>query len=585
MAANAPAVTETQMPLNDPQVVAEKIKTQYPDAVEAVSAQGIVLKKDRLLDVARYLHDTLAFDYLNNVTSVDWQDHFEVVYHLTSIDRGGAPITLKVNTARDNPSVPSLVPVYRGADFQEREVYDMMGIRFEGHPNLRRILMWEGFEGYPLRKDYKEPYYEEEKKPFGSRWDQGYHVFAEDRNPWHDNVQYPAHLDALAYKPPRESVPVIEATQAATTRLRTDKIILNFGPQHPSTHGVLRLKVTLEGETVRAVEPVLGYLHRNHEKIGERNTYLGNMPFTDRLDYFTSMANNLAYAITVEKMLGIKPPERAEYIRVIMAELTRWQNHAAALGFLYNDLGAFYTPLIYALEERELILDLFEATAGSRMMCNYMRFGGVARDVTDDFIDKCKYLVNERLPRRTDELEAYMAKNELFLARSKNIGILPRDLAINYSTAGPVLRASGVKYDVRRAEPYSIYDRFEFDIPTGTVGDLYDRFMVRIAEMRQSIKILKQALEQIPPGDITTGKKNYQVRVPKGEMYGRAENPKGELGFYVVSDGSANPYRYHVRAPSFINLTALNQMCVGHKIADMIVILGSIDIVMGEVDR
>ncbi|MCX7837869.1 MAG: NADH-quinone oxidoreductase subunit D [Anaerolineae bacterium] len=367
--------------------------------------------------------------------------------------------------------------------------------------------------------------------------------------------------------------------------MRTDKIVLNFGPQHPSTHGVLRLKVTLEGETVRAVEPVLGYLHRNHEKIGERNTYLGNMPFTDRLDYFTSMANNLAYAITVEKMLGIKPPERAEYIRVIMAELTRWQNHASALGFLYNDLGAFYTPLIYALEERELILDLFEAVAGSRMMCNYMRFGGVARDVTDDFIDKCKYLVNERLPRRTDELEAYMGKNELFLARSKNIGILPRDLAINYSTAGPVLRASGVKYDVRRAEPYSIYDRFEFDIPIGTVGDLYDRFVVRIEEMRQSIKILKQALEQIPPGEIMTGKKNYQVRVPKGEAYGRAENPKGELGFYVVSDGSANPYRYHVRAPSFINLTALNEMCVGHKIADMIVILGSIDIVMGEVDR
>jgi len=586
MAVNAPVVSSENKPnYNDPQVVAEQIKTKFPDAVEAVSAQGIVIKNDQLRDVARYLHDALAFDYLNNVTSVDWLDHFQVVYHLTSIDRGGAPLMLQVNAARENPRVPSLVPVYRGADFQEREVYDLMGIQFDGHPNLRRILMWEGFAGHPLRKDYKEPYYEEEKKPFGSRWDQGHHVIAEDRNPWHDNVQYPAHFDALAYKPPRETIPVVEAEQAAAARLRTDKIVLNFGPQHPSTHGVLRLKVTLEGETVRAVEPVLGYLHRNHEKIGERNTYLGNMPFTDRLDYFTSMANNLAYAIAVEKMLGIKPPERAEYIRVIMAELTRWQNHAAALGFLYNDLGAFYTPLIYALEERELILDLFEAVAGSRMMCNYLRFGGVARDVTDDFIEKCKYLVNERLPRRTDELEAYMAKNELFLARSKNIGVLPRDLAINYSTAGPVLRASGVKYDVRRAEPYSIYDRFDFDIPTGTTGDLYDRFIVRIAEMRQSLKILKQALEQIPAGEIMTGKKNYQVRVPKGEVYGRGENPKGELGFYIVSDGTPNPYRYHVRAPSFINLTALNEMCVGHKIADMIVILGSIDIVMGEVDR
>lgn len=587
MAVNAPVVPETKPNYNDPQIVAEQIKTQYPDAIESASAQGIVVKNKQLRKVARYLHDTLAFDYLNNVTSVDWQDRFEVVYHLTSLERGGAPLTLKVNVARDNPCVPSLVPIYRGADFQEREVYDMMGIEFEDHPNLRRILMWEGFEGYPLRKDYKEPYYEEEKKPFGSRWDRGHHLIAEDRNPWHDNVQYPARFDARAYKPPRDSIPVVEAEHAATAvaRLRTDKIVLNFGPQHPSTHGVLRLQVTLEGETVRAVEPVMGYLHRNHEKIGERNTYLGNMPFTDRLDYFASMANNLAYALTIEKMLGIKPPERAEYLRVIMAELTRWQNHAAALGFLYNDLGAFFTPLLYALEERELILDLFEAVAGSRMMCNYMRFGGLARDVTADFIEKCKYLVNERLPRRTDELEAYMGKNELFLSRAKNIGILPRDLAINYSTAGPVLRASGVKYDVRRAEPYSIYDRFDFDIPIGTTGDLYDRFAVRIEEMRQSLKILKQALEQIPAGEIMTGKKNYQVRVPKGEVYGRGENPKGELGFYIVSDGTPNPYRYHVRAPSFINLIAMNEMCVGHKIADMIVILGSIDIVMGEVDR
>jgi NADH:ubiquinone oxidoreductase subunit D/NADH:ubiquinone oxidoreductase subunit C len=579
------ASPETKINLNDPQVVAEQIKMAQPDAVESVSAQGIVVKNDKLLDVARYLHDLLAFDYLNNVTSVDWQDRFEVVYNLTCLARGGAPLTLKVNAARENPTVPSLVPVYRGADFQEREVYDLMGIRFAGHPNLRRILLWDGFAGHPLRKDYREPYYEEEKKPFGSRWDQGHHVIAEDRNPWHDNVQYPANFDAIAYKPPRDQIQAISIEEATAARIHTDKIVLNFGPQHPSTHGVLRLRVTLEGEIVRGVEPILGYLHRNHDKIGERNTYLGNVPYTDRLDYFTAMANNLAYVLTVEKLMGVKPPERAEYIRVIMAELTRWQNHASALGFIYNDLGAFYTPLIYALEERELILDLFEATAGSRMMCNYMRFGGVARDVTDDFIEKCKYLVNERLPRRTDELEAYMVKNELFTARAKNIGILPRDKAINFSTAGPVLRASGVKYDVRRAEPYSIYDRFDFEIPTGTVGDLYDRFVVRVAEMRQSLKILKQALEQIPSGDTMTGKKNYQIRVPKGEIYGRGENPKGELGFYIVSDGTPNPYRYHVRAPSFINLTALNDMCVGYKIADMIVILGSIDIVMGEVDR
>jgi NADH:ubiquinone oxidoreductase subunit D len=283
--------------------------------------------------------------------------------------------------------------------------------------------------------------------------------------------------------------------------------------------------------------------------------------------------------------MGVKPPERAEYIRVIVAELTRVLSHLVLMGFLYNDLGAFYTPLLYALEEREKILDLFEEVSGSRMMCNYMRFGGVARDVSEDWLERARYLVDERLPRVLDELEVYLTGNEIFLSRMKGIGILPRDLAINYSAAGPVLRASGVKYDVRRAEPYSIYDRFEFDIPTCANGDQYDRFWMRMLEARESIKILKQALRDIPAGEIMSGKKNYQVRVPKGEAYGRAENPKGELGFYLVSDGSPNPYRYHVRSPSYINLTCLNEMAAGYKVADLIVILGSLDVVMGEVDR
>ncbi|MBI5033429.1 MAG: NADH-quinone oxidoreductase subunit D [Chloroflexi bacterium] len=580
-----PAPPETKEKLNDPQLVAEKIKATIPDGVESVSAQGIVIKNDKLLDVVRYLHDGLGFDYLNNVTSVDYLDRFEVVYHLTSLQRGGAPLTLKANADHQDPTVPSLVPVYRGANFQEREVYDMMGIKFTGHPDLRRILMWEGFGDYPLRKSYKEPYWEDDHKPFGTRWDKGHHVIAEDRNPWHDNVKYPANFDAMSYKPTRELLPVLEAEQAATTKLRTDELMINIGPQHPSTHGVLRLRTVLNGETIVSVEPVLGYLHRQHEKIGERNTYLQNIPYTDRLDYFTSMSNNFHYVIGVEKLMNIKPPERAEYIRIIMAELTRWLSHIVALGFFYNDLGAFYTPLIYSLEEREMILDLFEAASGSRMMCNYMRFGGLARDVPEGFVDKVQYLVDTRLPKITDELESYLSKNELFLARTKNVGILTREMAISYSTAGPVLRASGVKYDVRRAEPYSIYDRFEFDIPTGTTGDVYDRFIVRLAEMRESVKILKQALKQLPPGEIMTGKKNYQIRVPKGEVYGRGENPKGELGFFVVSDGSPNPYRYHVRAPAFINLGALNEMAKGYKVADMIIIQGSIDVVMGEVDR
>lgn len=588
MAVTAPTTPpETRMKVNDPQAIAARITAVLPDAVASSNAQGIAIKAGHLPDVARFLRDTpdLSFDYLNNVTSVDWRDRFEVLYHLSSLARGGGTLTLRVDVDKQAPTVPSLVSVYRGADFQEREVYDMIGIHFTGHPNLRRILLWDGFEGHPLRKDYHEPYYEEDHKPFGTRWDQGHHVIAEDRNPWHDNVQYPANFDATTYKPPRDEIRTVGIEEARATKLRTDKIILNIGPQHPSTHGVLRLKTTAEGETIVAVEPVMGYLHRNHEKIGERNTYLGNMPYTDRLDYITSMSNNLAYAITVEKLMGIKVPERAEYLRVMMVELTRILNHMLLFGFLYNDLGAFFTPLLYGLEERELILDLFEAASGSRMMCNYMRFGGVSHDVSAEWLATCRELVENRLPRVLDEMETYLVHNELFLARAKNVGILPRDLAINYSTAGPVLRASGVQYDVRRAEPYSIYDRFEFDVPTGTVGDVHDRFTVRLAEARESLRILKQALQQIPKGEIQTGKKNYQVRVPKGDVYGRAENPKGELGFYVASDGSPNPYRYHVRSPAFVNLTALNEMSVGYKIADLIIILGSIDITMGEVDR
>ncbi len=572
---------------NDPQSIAAKLQAALPEANITASAQGLKVAPQDIVAVMRCLRDTsdLNFDYLANLTSVDWPDRIEVIYHVTSMAKAGSPLTVRVDADRQNPVVPSVVPVYRGADFQEREVYDMMGVRFTGHPNMRRILMWEGFEGYPLRKDYHEPYYEEEHKPFGTRWDQGHHVIAEDRNPWHDNVKYPQNFDAVNYKVPRDQIRSVGEIPSTVSELHTDKIVVNIGPQHPSTHGVLRVRATLDGETIVAVEPVLGYLHRNHEKIGERNTYIQNMPFTDRLDYLTSMANNLAYAITVEKLMNLKVPERAEYIRVIMAELTRLISHLAAVGFIYSDMGAYFTPVLYGLEERELVLDLFEAASGARMMCNYLRFGGIQRDLPDGFLESARDLVFNRFPRVVDEFETYLVKNELFTARTKNIGILPRDVAINYSAAGPVLRASGVKYDVRKADPYSIYNRFDFDIPVGTVGDVWDRFTVRFEEMRQSIRILKQALDKIPGGDIQTGKKNYQVRVPKGDVYGRAENPKGELGFYVVSDGSPNPYRYHVRSPAFINLGILNEMSAGYKLQDMIVILGAIDLTMGEVDR
>jgi NADH:ubiquinone oxidoreductase subunit D len=257
----------------------------------------------------------------------------------------------------------------------------------------------------------------------------------------------------------------------------------------------------------------------------------------------------------------------------------------SAIGFLLNDLGAFFTPLIYAFGERELILDIFEAVSGSRIMCNYFRFGGLARDLPDGIVEKIRELVVERLPRRVDEIDTFLTQNEIIRNRCIGVGVLPRDDAIALSAAGPVLRASGVAYDVRRADPYSIYDRFEFDVPTRPNGDIYDRYLVRIDEMRESLRILQQAVRDLPAGEIQTGKAQYQVRVPAGESYGRVENPKGELGFYVISTGKPNPWRYHVRAPSFINLTSLGTMCRGYKVADVVSTLGSVDIVLGEVDR
>jgi NADH-quinone oxidoreductase subunit C/D len=367
--------------------------------------------------------------------------------------------------------------------------------------------------------------------------------------------------------------------------IKSERMIVNLGPQHPSTHGVFRMVVVLEGETVVALKPVMGYLHRNHEKIGERNTFLQNIPFTDRLDYISSMSNNFGYVLAVEKLLGTKPTERADYIRVIMAELTRISSHVMSIGFLLNDLGAFYTPALYALEERELIVDIFEAVSGSRMMCNYYRFGGVAHDLTDEIIRKIKALAFERLPRKIDELDNFLTKNEIITARTKGVGVLTPEQAIDCSTSGPILRASGVPYDIRRADPYSIYDRFDFDVIYGVHGDVYDRYLVRLGEIRQSIRIIQQAIKALPGGPILAGKPQYQMKVPAGEAYGRVEGPKGELGYYLISNGKGNPYRYHVRAPSFVNVTSLEPMTVGSKVADAVVNLGSLDIVLGEVDR
>ncbi len=552
--------------------------------------EGYIVQVDRVVDFARQLRDEYGYDYLTSLTGVDYiaENLMEVVYH-ASRTSGGPGVVFKVQVPRDQPVVPSLTPIYRGAEFQEREAFDLLGIQFSKHPDLRRILTWEGFAGHPLRKDWKEPYFEEDVKPFKSRWPSPEPIVrSEEANPFGDNIRYPEGFE----DPEKWVFEGDEAVYKALRRVRddgsdfeTDRMIVNLGPQHPSTHGVFRMAALMDGETVVDLKPMVGYLHRNHEKIGERNTWLGNIPFTDRLDYISSMSNNFGYVLAVEKLMGVQIPERADYIRVMMAELNRINSHLIATGFLGNDLGVFFTMVLYCLEERELILDIFEAVSGSRMMCNYYRFGGVARDLPEGVLDKVKALVYDRLPRKLDDIDTYVTNNDIVQLRTKGVGVLTAEDAIATSASGPILRASGVPYDIRRAAPYSIYNRLEFDVCTRNHGDSYDRYLVRIDEIRQSLRILQQVLRDIPEGPVLAGKPTHMVKVPPGEAYGRVEGPKGELGFYVVSQGKPNPYRYHVRAPSFINLTSLADMCRGQKVADTVVILGSIDIVLGEVDR
>ena len=564
---------------------------RFPGSVTADTRPGYtgwMVGMDIIVVVATAIRDEFGYDLLSSITGVDYfPNTMEVVYQAYKT-MGGPGIFFKVQVPRTDPiEIPSVTPIWPGAEFQEREIWDLYGIKFTNHPDLRRILMWEGFEGHPMRKDWHEPFYEEDNKPLDSRWPKGEYVSSEARNPYKDNLQFPQNFDPE--KAVFDGEAALYGALAKYTMvdggLKTDHIIVNMGPQHPSTHGVFRAAVILDGETVVSLKPVMGYLHRNHEKIGERNTFLQNIPYTDRLDYFNSMSNNWGYSLAVEKLMGIKPPERAEYIRVIMAELSRIQNHLILIGMLLNDLGAYFTPALYAFEERELILDIFEAVSGSRMMCNYHRFGGVARDLPEGVLEKIRGLVEERLPRKADEFDRLLSQNEILLARMKGVRVINADDAVRYSVTGPVLRAAGVPYDVRRAQPYGIYDRFDFDVALRHNGDIYDNYLIRLDEIRQSLRILQQAIKQMPAGPIIAGKPQYQVRVPAGEAYGRIEAPKGELGYYVISTGKPNPWRYHVRAPSFINITALEQMCVGQKIADFVVILGVLDIVLGELDR
>ncbi len=391
--------------------------------------------------------------------------------------------------------------------------------------------------------------------------------------------------------------------------LQTKELTINMGPQHPATHGVLRLVLALDGETVVKCTPYVGYLHRGVEKLGENRTYLTALPLTDRLDYIAAMANNQAYCLAVERLFGIEAPERAQYIRTMVSEMSRISSHILWLGTHALDIGAM-TVFLYSFREREWILDLFEMLCGARLTTSYARIGGVRNDVSQRFLDSL-YQFTQEFPKRVEEYETLIDQNRIWLKRTKGIGVIEADEAVNWGLSGPTLRGSGVAYDVRKYAPYDAYDKVEFDVPIGKVGDVYDRYRCRMEEFRQSNRIIRQCIEKLPRGPImapdapklTLPPKNNVLKsmesmihhfilitkgpmaAPEGEIYSAVEAPKGELGFYFVSDGTGKPYRMRVRSPSFVHASVIPRLCEGALIADVIANIGTVDIVLGECDR
>jgi NADH-quinone oxidoreductase subunit D len=377
-------------------------------------------------------------------------------------------------------------------------------------------------------------------------------------------------------------MPEEQVVTAEATFLDANEIVLNMGPQHPATHGVLRVILKLDGEKVLGTECVIGYLHRGVEKIAENRTYAQFNPYVDRMDYVASVSNGLGYCEAVEKLLGVTAPPRAQYVRVILTELNRLASHLVWLGTHALDIGAM-TPLFYCFREREQILNIYENYCGARLTTHAFRIGGLQYETYEGFEQQAKDFCDYFLPK-VDEYEALLTTNRIWVGRTKGVGVLTIEDCKDLGVTGPMIRASGLKWDIRKAMPYSGYENFEFDIPTGENGDTYDRYLVRMQEMRQSVRIIRQAAERLPAGPIMA-KVPKVIKPPVGEVYHSIEAPKGELGYLVVSDGSTQPYRVRVRPPSFVNLQALDKMVRGALVADVVAIIGTIDIVLGEVDR
>lgn len=531
----------------------------------------IEVSSHAVLDVARDLRK--HYPFLLDVCGVDYPERdkrFDVVYHFVNADERRR-LRLKTKVG-DGDSLPSVTPVYKSANWFERETFDMFGVRFDGHPNLRRILCHEDFVGHPLRKDYPADRNQELRTPIE-------HTFAKDRERL--GLEEEDHL--------------------------SDRVWINIGPAHPATHGTLRFMAVLSGETIEKLDVEIGYLHRCFEKMCETHDYNQIIPYTDRLNYCSAPINNAAWCRTVEKMLGIEVPVRAQVMRMILDELARIIDHIVCISTNAVDLGAL-TNFWLGFQARERVYDLFEKLCGARLTVSLARVGGMGFDFPAGWIDQCRDVL-KAIEQAHSEIDLLLTKNRIFVRRMVGAAPINKEQAINWGFTGPCLRATGAPLDARVYDSYYLYDQLQWDVPVGERGDSYDRYMVRMEEIRQSCRIIRQLLDNIPAGPISVddptivlpskqdvygnieGLMNqfmmviHGVKPPAGEIYSAHEGGNGELGFYVVSDGSGRPYRVKCRPPCFAIFQAFPEMCQGQLIADAIAALGSINIIAGELDR
>lgn len=566
-------------------VAAPALLEKYGDRVtpqEGLDQPTWIVRREVLADLARDLrdHPETRFDLLLDLAGADYParaaagppgegaERFEAVYHLYSLPRKER-LRLKVPLAEADPVLPSLIPVWKAADWFEREAYDMFGFRFEGHPNLRRILCHEAFQGHPLRKDY-DP---------ARRW-----ILTEDK----------------IYRP------TFDLPEGADDMF--ERMTINIGPSHPAMHGTFRLVAVLDGETIVASDVEIGYLHRCFEKMCETHVWQQVIPYTDRLNYCSSFINNVGYCRTVEKLLGVEVPPKAVWARTILSEFSRIMDHCVCNGTTLVDLGAL-TNFWYLFQPREEIYGLLEACCGARLTVSYCRIGGLSQDLPPDFVERARRLL-EIIPPFIDDVERLVDSNRIWLDRSVGISSISGEDAVNWGWTGPCLRASGVAYDVRRAHPYDLYDTVDFEVPVFYGGDVYDRYRVRMAEMRESLKIIRQLLDRgmpegphivadphvaLPPKEACYTEMEAMIyhfklimdgiQVPAGERYDMVEGANGELGFYIVSDGSAKPYRIKVRPPCFPIFSTFSTLIRGGSVSDAVATLGGLNVIAGELER